>query len=79
MINLNEQMLAFEANCDEAFDNLIEWMCEKKDDIIEAARERMVEGFDLYGDEMWTWTPEQRDSAKVEELADAVNYSIPDM
>ena len=78
MICLDEQMEAFEAYADDAFDELIEWMCANKKEIIDMARERMVDGFEEYGDTMWQWDEAKREREKMEEIADAVNYSIPD-
>ena len=44
------------------------------DRIVEMARERHTKGYDRFGSEMYEWTPEQRLTNILEELADALVY-----
>jgi hypothetical protein len=46
------------------------------DEIMAMARDRLVEGFDLYGDEMWFQATPETMRETMEELADAVNRLV---
>ena len=47
-----------------------------RDEVLKAARERLVSGFEIYGDEMFTWDDKTARENIIEELADAVNYML---
>jgi hypothetical protein len=42
--------------------------------ILEEGKKRLEEGYNLYGSEMYHWTPQHRLSNVIEELVDAVIY-----
>ena len=75
-MDLIEQLSVFDEVADERFDDMLIEMQERKLDIIDTARDRLIEGYDEYIDEMWTWDDMRRDMEWMEEVADAVNYKV---
>ena len=75
-MDLIEQLSVFDEVADNAFDDMLTEMQERKLDIIDTARDRLIEGYDEYIDEMWTWDDMRRDQEWMEEVADAVNYKV---
>ena len=75
-MDLAEQLEIFDEVADEAFDDMLLEMQERKLEIIELGRERLIDGFVEYEDEMWGWDDEERDLNWTEECADALNYKV---
>ena len=75
-MDLIEQLSVFDEVADNAFDDMLIEMQERKLDIIDTARDRLIEGYDEYIDEMWTWDDMRRDQEWMEEVADGLNYKV---
>ena len=75
-MDLNEQLLVFDRECDYAIEVLWMEIEDNMDEIIAMARERLIDGFEEYGDAMWKWDDSVRSQAWKEEAADALNYIV---
>ena len=76
MLSLLEQVRIYEEVCDTAFDDMLIEMQERKLEIIDLGRERLIDGFEEYGDDMWEWDDRTRDAEWMQEAADAVVYKV---
>jgi hypothetical protein len=73
-MELDDKLRAFDANAHRALSLLIERLSDSHH-LIGLARERHIEGHELYGDgRLFEWDDEQLDRARDEELADAIVY-----
>jgi hypothetical protein len=77
VIPLAEQLRRFDACADEAFEEVMGHMRVRKDHIIAMARERLIDGFREFGDEMWHWLESDSVHEGEQEGADHVNYYVP--
>jgi len=76
MLSLAEQIHIFDEYADDCFENMLLEMSERREEIIETARGRLIDGFSEYGDEMFTWDDARRDCEWLQEVADGVNYKV---
>lgn len=53
---------------------LANYILEHDNDLLAVARERLEDGYKLYGSEMYGWSAEERKRNVIEELADALVY-----
>jgi len=74
MLGLVEQYEIFTEVAEDAFDDMLLELQERKWEIINLAEERL--GSEEYGDEMWDWDDERRDAEWTDSIADAVNYKV---
>lgn len=76
-MTLDEQLDAFDELAGRAFEMVVDDLTNNYTRIRDMARQRIIAGFDEYGDTMWKWRPETLFQEGLEELADAVNYKVP--
>ena len=73
---LEEQLELFDKISPYIVDEVLSLMLAYEGEILEMARERLISGFKEYGSLMFEWDDIKRESAILEELADAVNYFV---
>jgi hypothetical protein len=75
-LTLDEQLLHFDRNFDKAYARCLKDFKVRKEAIRSEARQRMIEGFPVYGAEGFGWDYARLRAARLEEYADGVNYQL---
>jgi len=78
-VTLDEQLLHFDRNFDKAYARCLKDFKARKDAIRSEARQRMIEGFPVYGAEGFGWDYARLHAAELQEFADAPNYRLMKM
>jgi hypothetical protein len=76
MMPLDEQEKRYEENFEHALAELLRDLqsAEYRNYIFALGLQRLRDGFDIFGDEMYSWHPAVRECAEDEELADLLVY-----
>jgi hypothetical protein len=77
-INKQQQLALFDRNANNLFDAAVAEMVANKHLIIATARQRLEQGFELYGCTMWAWSLDVLRANRFEEYADGLNYMLPE-
>ena len=73
------QQEAFQRHAGIAYDEIVQWLIDNKDEVIAEAEARMFGiGYDQYGDASFRLTHEQLQQGKLEECSDALVYQVID-
>lgn len=73
---MREKLAEFDSHVDDAFDDLLNFIVDHEQAIKALARGRLVTGHFIYGEGlMFEFDPNRLDKERIEEIADAVNYS----
>jgi hypothetical protein len=76
VIPLDEQLRIFEERERDAYYAILYIMYTEWPRVVALARERLIAGYCEFGDQMFRWDSETRHRNVLEELADALNYSV---
>ena len=74
---LDEQLAIFDRRSAAAFDEYIDLLHRNRALVLCMARQRLIDGYDAYGDAMFRWDLPRRRAEALEEGADGVNYLVP--
>ena len=73
------QQEAFRHHAGIAYDEIVQWLIDHKEEVIAEAEARMFGiGYDQYGDASFRLTHEQLQQGKLEEAADTLVYQVID-
>jgi hypothetical protein len=75
-MDLAEQLKYFDANCERLYERMLQEMADDRPAVIALARERLIFGMTLYGDESWHKVPDRLAMERREEHCDALNYIV---
>lgn len=75
-MELDEQLDFFDIHADLAFERTLQALADDRKKIIHEARKRLSANYELYHDEGWFRTPTRLERDRLEEFADAVNYTV---
>jgi hypothetical protein len=78
-MTLEEQLSHFDRYSDKAYTRCLKDFKVRRDQIIAAARERIIAGYEEYGAAGYSWGYHPLHSAELEEAADMVNYRLMKM
>ena len=75
-LTLEQQLEHFDRKAEQAYARCLRSFKDRKPEIIQRARQRLVEGQGIYGDDGFHWTHARLHEAELEEMADLVNYRL---
>ena len=75
-LTLAEQLKVCEELCEAAYDDLVRFVADNKDAIIESTRLGLIAGYDQYRDATWEKTPEELNKERLYEVRDANVYTV---
>lgn len=78
-LTLEEQLTWFDANVGKAVSNVHVFMDTWHDEIVSAARERLIQGHEVFGSKMFNDPNATLWRDTVEEVADAIDYRLARM
>lgn len=78
-MTLDDQLQFFDRKCDNAYARCLRDFKARKPAIIAEARRRLIEGYDLYGDQMFHRSYMDLREAELQEAADMLNYRLGTM
>lgn len=74
-----QQLLALDRNAARLYQRMICEIRQHEHTITALARQRLEQGFELYGSLMWTWDLGKLRENRMEEYADGLNYMLPEV
>lgn len=78
-MTLDEQLAHFDRYAEKAYARCLKEFKDRKPDIIAAARQRLIDGYDVYKAEGYGWEYERLRAARLEEYSDGINYRLMSM
>ena len=78
-LNKQQQLDLFYRYAHVLFERMVGEIEANEELITAIARERLEQGFELYGCLMWTWILEELRRNRFEEYADGLNYMLPEV
>lgn len=78
-MTLEEQLAHFDRHSAKAYTRCLKDFKVRREAIVAEARQRIIDGFDIYGAQGFSWSFDRLHEAELEEFADAVNYRLMKM